>query len=525
MLLKSFSLIVLASISCLFSNQLQAQNPNIDIQKYTFSIELNDEDDMIKANAEIAYLLKNSSENLILDLEKKDNSGRGMLVDSILVKGTSISFTQNERSLIIPVSSDSGKVTIFYHGIPKDGLIISKNKYGNRTFFGDNWPNRAHQWLPSIDHPSDKAFVDFKIIAPSHYQVVANGTLKESTNLEDDKTLHYYSSEVALPTKVMVFGAAEFAVQNLEEIDNIPVSSWVYPQNKEDGFYDYAQATEILKFFIENIGEYPFSKLANVQSTTRYGGMENASNIFYSEKSVTGKRDSEFLMAHEIAHQWFGDSASETDWSQLWLSEGFATYFTDLYAENKYGKEKLQEKLKEEREKVIRFSKTTKTPIIDTTRSDYMKLLNPNSYQKGAWVLHMLRQKVGDENFWKAIKSYYKNFKLGNATSKDLQREFETTSGQDLNQFFNQWLLQYGQPVIKMKKTVKKDNLELQISQSQKNNFTFPLEIQLNFEDGTSEIKTFQIDKKKEEFNVQLKKELKDLKFDPNVNLLFEPAN
>ncbi|WP_373056723.1 M1 family metallopeptidase [Zunongwangia sp. H14] len=519
------SILSILNFAILFAEKTFCQELDTDIHKYTFSIELNDENDSIFAEADIDYRLKSNKDKLLLDLVSPNHTGKGMKVDSVIGRNKKLTFSQEAEKLLISTGKDSGVIRIYYHGIPRDGLIISKNKFGNHTFFGDNWPNRAHHWLPTIDHPSDKAFVDFKVTAPSHYQVIANGKLKEITNIGKDKTQYFYSSEVPLPTKVMVFGAAEFAVENLEEVNHIPVSSWVYPENKKAGFYDYAQAREILSWFIENVGPYPYSKLANVQSTTRYGGMENAGNIFYSENSVKGDRSAEFLMAHEIAHQWFGDSASETDWPQLWLSEGFATYFTDLYAEAKYGKQKLDEKLMEEKIKVINFSKTTKTPIIDSTQTNYMKLLNPNSYQKGAWVLHMLRQKVGNENFWKAIRKYYEEYKLNNATSEDLQEVFEEVSGEDLQNFFNQWLRQYGHPVLKTEWNYKNGTITFSLAQQQKNNFTFPLEIKVVYADSSSEIKNFSIDKKKENFNFNAVKKPVEIKLDPNVKLLYEAAN
>ncbi|WBL27069.1 M1 family metallopeptidase [Zunongwangia sp. HGR-M22] len=513
---------LLSILNILTPALLFAQNPKVDILEYEFHLDLNDNNDVIKGKALIDFKYTEDSGVLALDFASEEN-GKGMSVDSILQNGKNLDFKHSEEKLSISTTSEE-EIRIYYHGVPKDGLIISENKYGDRTFFGDNWPNRAHLWLPVIDHPSDKAKVSFYVSAPSKYQVVATGTLHEMTNLNEEKTLYVYSSPLNLPTKVMVIGVAEFAVQHLGEIDEIPLSSWVYPENKEAGFYDYEQAEEILSFFTENIAPFPFTKLANVQSTTRYGGMENAGNIFYFENSVDGKRSSEFLLAHEIAHQWFGDSASEIDWSHLWLSEGFATYFTDLYAEHKYGKSKLDEKLQEERRQVIGFSQTTKTAVIDSSRTDLMELLNPNSYQKGAWVLHMLRRKVGDDNFWNAIREYYQKFKFSNATSADLKAEFEAASGDDLDLFFEQWTTQYGQPKLKIDQSFKNGKLKITVRQLQKNQFKFPLELQLNF--ATKEPKTieFDITKKKETFEIEVSEKPVSIDLDPNTNLLFEEA-
>lgn len=510
---------------CLITLKLQAQNPGVDIKKYDFFIQLNDTTNVITARADVSFSFKEPSHSLSLELVNKTSDGKGMQVDSIKSEGKMLKFKQLAHDLMIVVASDSSEINIYYHGIPKDGLIISKNKYGDRTFFGDNWPNRAHHWLPVVDHPSDKAFVDFTVTAPSHYQVVANGSLQEKTNLENNRVKYHYSSSVPLPTKVMVIGVARFAVEYLNDVNNIPLSTWVYPQNKKEGFRDYAIAKDILEYFIDNVGPYPYAKLANVQSTTRYGGMENASNIFYFENSVTQKESPEFLMAHEIAHQWFGDSASETDWSQLWLSEGFATYFTDLYAEHAYGKEKLDEKLKEERKKVIDFSEKVKTPVIDATRTDYTELLNPNSYQKGAWFLHMLRRKTGDKYFWKAIRKYYQEYKLSNASTDDLRKVFEEVSGRDLKEFFHQWLEQYGHPVLKTKWTYSHKTLRFQVKQTQQNNFSFPLEVKFKFQDGSSRTATFQVAKKQEDFKLNLHEQPVKIELDPETNLLFEIKN
>ena len=359
------------------------------------------------------------------------------------------------------------------------------------------------------------------IKAPNHYQVIANGTLVEETNLINNLNLYHYKTFVPLPTKVMVIGIAHFAVQHIGETNNIPVSNWVYPQTKKQGFYDFANSKKILEFFIEKFGEYPYQKLANVQSKTQFGGMENAGAIFYFEKSVTGKQEHEDLIAHEIVHQWFGNSASEIDWPHLWLSEGFANYFTSLYILETKGEEGFQQRIKEERERVLNFYKKRQTPIIDTENTHLISLLNANSYEKGAWVLHMLRKKLGDETFWKGIRAYYEKFKFSNASTNDFKNVMKEVSGQNLDNFFTQWLQKGGHPVLKTSWLYYQNKLRLLIDQTQENNFQFPLDVEIIYTDGTSEIKTIEISKIAIPYEFETKGEVKDVKLDPNTWLLF----
>jgi aminopeptidase N len=324
-----------------------------------------------------------------------------MAVDSVVFSGCGIEWLHKEDEILVTpakvLSKGSGGILkIVYHGIPADGLIISENKYKNRSFFSDNWPNRASNYIPCVDHPYDKASVDFIIIAPSHYEVVASGYLVEESHLQGDMKLTHWKEDVPLATKVMAFGAADFDVRLAGTAGSIPVWTYVFKENRQEGFYDYAVAVEPVRFYNELIGPYSYEKLANVQSKTIFGGLENAGCIFYSENSVTGKGKDEGLIAHEVAHQWFGNSVTESNWHHIWLSEGFATYLTSVYMEKTYGRERLAAEMKTDRDQVIRFYLRSPQPVIDTTITNLMRLLSPNSYQKGAWVLHMLRHKLGD---------------------------------------------------------------------------------------------------------------------------------
>lgn len=527
-LFQQILLLFLISVGNFFNINAQQNDyrfESVDVLNYQFHITLTDDSNNIQGLTEISIKFNKAITNFHLDLIEKQSNDFGMRVERVLENNQPISFTQKNNQLVLNISpsriDDIRIYSIIYQGVPADGLIISKNKYGDRTFFGDNWPDRAKNWLPVVDHPSDKALVEWIITAPSYYQTIANGSLIEITNLDDKTTLTRWKMNTPIPTKVMVIGVAQFAVENLGEIYNIPVSSWVYPQDKINGFKDYALAVPVLDFMINHVGPYPFEKLANVQSKTLYGGMENAGNIFYNEKSVTGNGDYEAVIAHEIAHQWFGDSASELNWHHVWLSEGFATYFENLYFENRYGRDSFVKKLKEDRNKALLFYNKNQSPIIDTRITNYTKLLNPNSYEKASWVLHMLRKEIGDELFWNGIKTYYNLYKYSNALSEDFQRIMELTSGKNLEIFFKQWLYQSGHPTLDIIWNTN-DSLFIEIRQLQKNLFLFPLDVKINYVDGSSTLVTIPVNERNQIVTFPETNEILSIEPDPNSWLFFQ---
>lgn len=503
-----------------------AQNSNV--LHYRFSIDLNDKNDTIYGAAEIK-LVTSEPGPIIFDLEQVAASGKGMLVTGVEMGAplkAGYAFTQKENKVVIPnikaTGGDTTMVRISYKGIPKDGLIISKNKFGERTFFGDNWPNRAHNWIPCVDRPDDKASFEFIVSAPAHYSVISNGLKVTETVMPDGKKQTHWKEDIALPTKVMVIGVARFAVKAFEDSPkDIPVSAWVYPKDSAKGVYDFALAPSILNFFSGYIAPFPYKKLANVQSTTIFGGMENASAIFYAENLVTGNRSAEDVVAHEIAHQWFGDAASEKSFAHLWLSEGFATYMTNLYWEKTYGKAAATERLKKERQEVIDFATRSSSPVVDSA-SNLMSLLNANSYQKGGWVLHMLRAEVGDTIFQKIIQTYYNQYKGGNADTRDFEAIAETVSGRELTGFFNQWLYQPGVPKLMVTKKKEGKTLKLKIAQVGRV-YRLPLTIRINTKDGRGVVQKLLLTTKETEITWKGKAgAVTDIMLDPDVALLYE---
>lgn len=275
------------------------KNPEVDAINYAFRIDLSDDTDEIicEVTIDIGYLGE-GVQYLRLDLinASRDLEGKGMHVSSVMSDGNSLTYTHENDVLNIKLPTPStvnqrSKYTIIYKGIPATGLKIANNKHGDRTFFSDNWPNKARNWLPTIDHPYDKAMCEFIVTAPNHYQVVSNGLKVEETNLSDGKRLTHWKQSVPIPPWLFVLGAARFAVQYLDKFDGHSIETWVYQQDRDAGFYDFAEPTKkVLEFYSDYVGPFSYEKLANIQSNSVGGGMEAASAIFYGDNSVTGQR-------------------------------------------------------------------------------------------------------------------------------------------------------------------------------------------------------------------------------------------
>jgi aminopeptidase N len=394
----------------------------------------------------------------------------GLAVGDVLVQGAPVEATLHAGRLSVPLPEgvgpgDTVSVRIPYAGTPDDGLILGRNVHGRPSAFVDNWPNRTRFWLPSVDHPSDKATAEVTVYAPEGWQVVSNGVLVSSGEAAPPATdgtpraAWRWRTGVAVSPYNMVFGAAEMVVTPVgvaacgsapaspRDDGCVEVSTWLFAEDVGQSRTSFRRAAEMVDFYTGLIGPYPFEKLAHVQSATRFGGMENASAIFYTEQGLASGRNMEGTVAHETAHQWFGDSVTEVDWPELWLSEGFATYFGHLFFERAEGVEDFRRRMEEDRREVL-ASQDVRGPVIDREQQDLFALLNDNNYPKGGWVLHMLRGMVGDEAFFRGIRGYYARFAGGNVTTEDFRGVMEEASGRDLGWFFGQWLTKPGYPVL-----------------------------------------------------------------------------
>ena len=510
-------------------------NKNIDIKHYVFKLSLSDADNEITGTTLVTVNFKEAGmQNFRLDFVNKTSvrKDKGMVVDAVSVNNTSVDYTHGNDELIISLPAPSTKnqtltFTIQYHGIPYDGLRIGATKLGDRSFFNENWPNRGRHWLPIVDHPYDKATSEFIVKAPSHYKVVSNGLLMEESELGNSNRLTHWKQSVPVSSWLFVLGVADFAVKYVDEFRGKSIQTWVYAKNREAGFYDFDEPTKkVLEFYSNYVGPYAYEKLANIQTPSVNGGMETSSAIFYGEDLVTGKRDERTrnVVIHEIAHQWFGNAITETTWDDAWLSEGFATFFTLLFIEDEYGKDEYLKGIIKARKSVYDMSvKMPDFSIVSERTAEKEDVTSGITYQKGAWVIHMLRNLMGEKNFKKGIQNYYAKYFNANTTTSEFRAEMEKVSGKDLKLFFKQWLYQPINPTInaswKYDANTKKLNVQLQ--QAQKYLYNVPVEIGF-YKKGASTptILTMNLKEKDQLFSFPLATAPEKLELDPRALLL-----
>ena len=426
-------------------------------KNYVVSLKLNDQlSEIVAGSARIDVLvLKKTS---VIDFDFGE-----LTTNSVNVDSKPAQFTHRNGKLEVQLAEAANPGTkivieVVYQGKPKDGLIMTKDKDGKPSAVGDNWPNRVHHWIPSFDHPSAKATVTFNVTASSRQEVVANGKLYNIQTTADGNRTWTYTSAAPIPPYCMIIAVGDFARLEPSARTPVPFAYYVPGADRGVAMKGFAASIPSVEYFSEIVAPYPYEKLALIVGATQFGGMENSSAIVFSSTMFDPKPRAKIskrfgipngtvsLIAHEIAHQWFGDSVTESTWSDLWLSEGFATYFAGLFVQRYEGEQAFREYMKQAAQTVFEYEKKSRTPIFDRDTENLMNLLNPNNYQKGAWVLHMLRSSLGDDVFFRGIRDYYHAHKDGTASTEDLRAALEKASGKDLKDFFQRWVYGVGHP-------------------------------------------------------------------------------
>ncbi len=432
------------------------------------------------ARTEITVLLVKDSSKVDLDFGTLE-------IDSVTVGNERAPYERSANLLQVKLPNLMPRgtrllIAVSYHGKPADGLILTSDKAGKASAIGDNWPNRVHHWIPSFDHPSAKATINFTVTAPAKQTVVANGRLTKVETTSPSSRTWSFSEDVPIPPYCMIVAVGDFTQLQPVMAAVTPLVYYVPAPDRNLALQGFSAANPSLKYFSETVAPYPYDKLALIVGATRFGGMENSSAIVFTSTLFDPKPEPEriskvfkirggivSIVSHEIAHQWFGDSVTESTWADLWLSEGFATYFAGLFIQREEGEEVFQAYMKKAADKYFKYERKTRTPIYDSETEDLFKLLNPNNYEKGAWVLHMLRSEIGDRAFFDAVGNYYRDHRNATANTEDLRAAFEKASGRNLKDFFQRWIYGAGHPEydLSWEWMSKKKKLKLVLKQTQ----------------------------------------------------------
>ena len=537
----------------------------ISPQHYVFALTLSDATDEIVGEGTVTMrFTRDGLTSFFLDLTTA-NDGKGMTVTSVTAdsaNGSRLQFTHAENHLTITLdrpskSGDLRRFVVQYHGLPANGLRVGVNKFNERCFFSWNWPNKARDWLPMIDHISSKATSEFIVTAPAKYSVVANGLLQsEVYNGDGTKTTHWKES-VPIAPWLNAIGVEQFATHHGEYVKGVELQTWVAHQEGAIGPEEFEPTAKMaLEFFSDWIGPYSYEKLANVTAPFDGGATEHASEIYYGDggtwkyapprpalASAAGRAGgggrgagrgggrgtaSRTASPHEIAHQWFGDAVTESDWNDIWLSEGFATYFNLLFVEHYRGHDDFIRGVQGMFDQARTAEAQSKAPVVhENVDPEHEQVNTRTAYVKGGSVLHMLRGQVGTETFWKAIREYYRQYQNRTASSDDLRRVFELQSGQDLKWFFDQWLHRNTIPAVdggwSYDPAAKKIVVEL--AQTQPGDpYRLPLELGVTPDSGGGpmRIEKVELTQARQRFEIAADQAPRAVTLDPNVWILME---
>ena len=530
----SAAALVILALGSELTGDTYPRQPGIDARHYAVRLTLLTSDsNEIQAEATVTLrVVTPGTREALLDLTSTTPDDRGMRVTTVTSEGRAIAVDHRDNRLHLPLpagtTADQDVVfTIAYHGVPGNGLRLLNNIHGDRAAFSENWYNRARQWMPMIDHPADKATGELIVTTKADYQVVSNGVIVEQVDLPGGLRRTHWKQDVPISSWLYSLGVARFIVRQGGTVRGVPLSFWAFPQDADKGLTALARdARESFEFFSDRVGPYAYGKLAHVEAAGMGGGTEHVSNIFYGEKSVTA---GQAPVVHETAHQWFGDSVTENDWNDVWLSEGFATYFTLLYEEYAGGRDAFVDGLRRSRNAVLRFEKSLpNTPVVHANFTTDAET-EPNNrlvYEKGAWTLHMLRDLIGTDTFWRGIRLYYQRHMNGLASTADLRRAMEDVSGQDLRPFFAQWLTRSGVPQLSgsWRYDSAAKQIVVTVRQAQSGDpYRFPLGVGVSSTAGSlPTIRQVQVTGRESTFTIPSEAEPATVVLDPGVWLLAE---
>jgi aminopeptidase N len=504
-------------------NYITPSQKKLDIIKYDLSFDLYPENKMFIARAILTGRILDSTLKTI-DLNFYDNFN----IKNITLNGKPIDYeNEGTRLTLTYTSSETNEfeIVVDYEGTPKkaglEGFVFGKRN-GTSVVYNLSEPTYASTWFPCNDIPFDKTNLEIKITNDTSMVSVSNGVLVDVTTNGSRKTYHW-KTEYPISTYLVAIYSSDYEYFSdkyisLDGNDTMDVEYYVLPDKLENAKIDFSTHVNMLEIFSKMFGEYPFirEKYGIAEFLWYAGAMEHQTITGVSSNMIGGKKFFEDTFVHELAHQWWGNAVGPKSWKDIWLNEGFATYCEALYYEALSGKDALRSTMLNKYSSDFSGSLAEPGPFLFTR----------TMYDKGAWVLHMLRWEVGDSSFFKILRTYYETYKYSNASINDFKFVCENVSEKNLDKFFDQWV--YGKGQIELNYSTKTEatddgnilTIHLGQVQEEYEEFHFPLEINLIFSDLSEQNFRFNIISKDTLLKIPVKEIPETIDFNPNNWLL-----
>lgn len=469
-----------------------------------------------------------------------------MKIEQVLnASGNPLRSIQQDGRLLITLdraytSSDSITVNIYYRARPRRGLyFVSAERESGIQRPAQIWtqgePEDNHHWFPCYDFPDDKATTEQIITTGAGQIAIANGTLVGSAMKADGTRTFHWRMNQPHSTYLTSLIVGDYAKLSASYKD-IPLEYYTYRGTEQVAQQAFGKTPEMMQMFSRALKyEYPFERYAQtIVGSFQFGGMENITATTYADSEILSVDMegpdfiTENLVSHELAHSWFGNLVTCRDWAHLWLNEGFATFMEAAFREEQNGREAYLELLQENaRDYFSEDPSRRRHPLVNPRYPLSLDLFDETTYKKGAYVVHMLRETVGDEMFWKSLNVYLNKFKHDTVVSRDLQRVFESVTGRNLDWFFDQWVYQAGYPEVKVRANYDpaRKELTLSVTQTQKPDgmtpqvFRLPVEIEIATATSTR-TERVEINKRTESFSFKLDGRPRLIVFDKGARIL-----
>jgi aminopeptidase N len=388
----------------------------------------------------------------------------------------------------------------------------------------------SRHWFPCYDYPNEMATTELHVSVREPFIVISNGELRGVDSAGGDMRTYHWHQDVPHVTYLTSIVAGEFA-EISDEWDGIPIRTYVPVNREEDGRALVKNTAEMMKLFSERTGiRYPYAKYSQaVVQDFIFGGMENVSATTVTDLILFDERarldqDGDYLLAHEIAHQWFGDLLTCRDWSHGWLNEGFATFFELHFNEHNKGRDEFLYAIQTEIDSYLSEAGTYRRPIVTNVYNAPLDIFDRHLYEKGGLVLNMLRVMLGETLFWKSIRRYAISRRGSNVVTPDLQRAIEESTGRNLDWFFDQWVFSAGHPEIEGSYTWDDTSrsAKLALKQTQTGEkvpevFRLPLRLSFRLESGENHTTAVEMTERQQTFYVPLASKPKWINVDGEV--------